>query len=188
MPPPAIDYANLPRMSVEEYLAFEEESDVKHEYAAGYVKAMAGARRIHETIAGVLFTEIHGLLRGRKPCTVFKSDMKLLTDFHEEQVFYYPDVMVSCEEQDSRSAFVKEPKLIIEVSTEWKRDFIEKFAAYTKLPTLEEYAIVWADEKKPNVTIFRRETGWEPPEQHPTGSFTLKSIGLTLTVEELYLG
>ena len=37
MPPPAIDYARLPRMTVEEYLAFEEESDVKHEYAAGYI-------------------------------------------------------------------------------------------------------------------------------------------------------
>jgi Uma2 family endonuclease len=187
MPPQAIDYSQIPRMTVDEYLAFEEESDVKHEYAAGYIKAMAGARRIHETIALNLATDIHRLLKG-SPCTVFKSDMKLRTDFHDEKVFYYPDVMVSCEEQSSTSAFVTEPKLIIEVSTEWKRDFIEKFAAFTKIPSLEEYAIVWADEKKPSVTIFRRETNWEPPEQHTTGPFTLKSINLTLKVEDLYLG
>jgi Uma2 family endonuclease len=187
MAPPAIDYARLPRMSVEEYLAFEEESEVKHEYAAGYVKAMAGARRIHEIIAGNLYASLHSLLRGTR-CTAFKSDMKLRTDFHDEPVFYYPDVMVSCEEQDNQSAFIAGPKLIIEVSTEWKRDYIEKFAAYTRIPSLEEYAIVWADETKPNVTIFRRETGWEPPDQHTSGTFTLKSIGLTLKVEELYVG
>ena len=174
-------------MTVEEYLAFEEESEVKHEYAAGYVKAMTGARRIHEIVALNLSAAILALLRG-SGCTVFKGDMKLRTDFHDEPVFYYPDVVVSCEEQDNQSAFLSSPKLIIEVSTDWKRDFIEKFAAYTRLPTLEEYAFVWADEKKPNVTVFRRETGWEPPDQHTSGAFTLKSIGLTLTVEELYVG
>ncbi|MDP1591450.1 MAG: Uma2 family endonuclease [Prosthecobacter sp.] len=187
MPPQTIDYASLPCMTVEEYLAFEEESDVKHEYAAGYIKAMAGARRIHETVALNLATEIHRLLKG-SPCTVFKSDMKLRADFHDEQVFYYPDVMVSCEAQDNLSAFVTQPKLIIEVSTEWKRDFIEKFAAFTKIPSLEEYVIVWADEKKPSVTLFRRANGWEPPEQHTAGPFTLRSINLTLNVEDLYLG
>jgi len=174
-------------MTEEEYLAFEEESDLKHEYAAGYVKAMAGARRIHEVIALNFAASIHSHLRG-KPCTVFKSNMKLKADFHEESLYYYPDVMVSCEEQENLSAAVHEPKLIIEVSTEWKRDFIEKYAAYIKLPSLEEYVIVWADEKKPNVTIFRRESGWEPPEHHRSGDFTLKSISLTLTVEELYVG
>ena len=183
---PALDYSRLPRMSVEEYLAFEEESEVKHEYAAGYVKAMAGARKIHEVVAGNLFAEMHRHLRG-SGCNAFKGDMKLRTDFHEEPVFYYPDVVVSCEEQDNLSAYLTAPKLIIEVSTEWKRDYIEKFVSYTRIPSLEEYAIVWADEKKPIVTIFRKETGWEPPEQHHSGPFTLKSIGLTLNLEELYI-
>lgn len=187
MPPQAIDYTKIPRMTEEEYLAFEEESEVKHEYAAGYIKAMAGARRIHETVALNLAAEIHRLLKGG-PCRVFKSDMKLRTNFHEEGVFYYPDVMVSCQPLAGTATFVTEPKLIIEVSTEWKRDFIEKFAAFTKIPSLEEYAIVWADETKPSVTIFRRETNWEPPEQHNMGAFTLKSINLTLKVEDLYLG
>jgi Uma2 family endonuclease len=44
--------AEVQHLSLEEYLAGEEASDVKHEYIAGEVFAMAGATDEHVTISG----------------------------------------------------------------------------------------------------------------------------------------
>jgi hypothetical protein len=42
-------------VSVEDYLAGELESPIKHEYIGGVVYAMAGARNLHNTIEGNAF-------------------------------------------------------------------------------------------------------------------------------------
>ena len=52
------------RISEEEYLAGEMISAVKHEYVAGEVFAMAGASKMHATIAGNIFSALRVHLRG----------------------------------------------------------------------------------------------------------------------------
>jgi hypothetical protein len=52
------------RLSVDEYLEFEANSEGRHEYIDGVVYAMSGAREKHELIAGNLFAAFHGHLRG----------------------------------------------------------------------------------------------------------------------------
>lgn len=51
-------------LTVEEYLAFEEHSDVRHEYVGGEIHAMAGASRRHgrivTNISGQLWTALRG--------------------------------------------------------------------------------------------------------------------------------
>lgn len=64
------------RMSVEEYLAFEEKSEGRHEYFAGYIVAMAGASRQHEEISLTLAAALHAHLRGTL-CRPYKGDVKL---------------------------------------------------------------------------------------------------------------
>ena len=53
-------------ISVEDYLAGELVSPIKHEYLGGVVHAMAGARNLHNTIAGNVFASLHTRLRGRR--------------------------------------------------------------------------------------------------------------------------
>jgi Uma2 family endonuclease len=174
------------RMSVEEYLAFEEKSEGRHEYFAGYIVAMAGASRQHEEISLTLAAALHAHLRGT-PCRPYKGDVKLKTTFRGEDIFYYPDIMVACDPADDHPVYVERPKLIIEVSSkDWERDYVAKFAAYTRIASLEEYAIVWSEKKRPLVSVFRRRVGWEPAAEHRAGTFTLESVGLTLEVESLY--
>ncbi len=48
-------------ITIEDYLAGEEISDIKHEYIGGTVHAMAGASNRHNTIAGNRFASLHGL-------------------------------------------------------------------------------------------------------------------------------
>ena len=182
----AYDLDELQTMSVEEYLEFEKHSEVKHEYHAGHVVECAGASDPYELVALNAASALNIHLKG-KGCRAYKSDMKLRLMLRGKTIFYYPDVMVVCDPADNNPIHKQSPRLLIEVcSSDWKKDFVEKFAAYTSIASLEEYAIIWHDPAKPEVTIFRREDGWEPGVRHVSGAFTLRSVGLTLAVEDLY--
>jgi len=141
----AIDYSKL--ITVEEYLQGEEESEVKHEYHAGQVFAMAGGKESHEIVCLNLASDIHRHLRG-SPCRVFKSDMKVKLQLHRDD-YYYPDIMVECGPSNPDAVFKENPKLIIEVISDAKRDLIEKFFAYQQIETLEEYVVIDQDAEKP---------------------------------------
>ncbi len=71
------------RMSVAEYLEFEESSPIKHEYADGKLFAMAGASDEHNTISLNFGALLRDAVRG-KPYWAFNSDMKVLAN----HVFY----------------------------------------------------------------------------------------------------
>lgn len=125
----------------DEYLAGEQNSDIRHEYLAGQVFAMAGAGEKHNRIAGNLFFHLRAAARG-KPCGVFISDMKLRVV--QNDAYYYPDVMVTCDPNDSESLYKRSPCLVVEVlspSTE-AIDRREKLMAYRGLPSLRYYLLV----------------------------------------------
>ena len=63
-------------LTPEEYLQTEAESEIKHEYFAGEIYAMAGATDTHVTIAGNIFALLLAHLRG-SGCRVYISDMKV---------------------------------------------------------------------------------------------------------------
>src|SRR5438874_4588728 len=91
-------------ISVEDYLAGEETSDIKHEYVDGVVYAMAGASKNHNRIAGNIYASLLQHLRGG-PCRPFISDVKVRLEVLGEDVFYYPDVMVACDLRDTHRLF-----------------------------------------------------------------------------------
>ena len=143
-------------LTPEEYLRLEVKSDIKHEYIDGEVYAMAGATDIHVTIAGNIFALLLSHLRG-SGCRVYISDMKVRIE--SKNRFYYPDVLVTCEDKDrENSTFKKFPSLIIEVLSESTEAFDrgDKFADYQSLPSLQEYVLV--NTKKARIECFRRTT------------------------------
>ena len=148
-------------ITVEEYLAGEQLSDVKHEYVAGRVYVMAEASRGHNQVAGNVFAELRSHLRGG-PCQAFIADMKARLKIRQQDHFYYPDVILTCDPRDTDDYFLRFPKLIIEVlspATE-RLDRKEKFDGYLTMPTLEEYVLI--SQGQPEVTCFRRSLAWEP--------------------------
>ena len=82
-------------VSVEDYLAGELRSPIKHEYLGGVVHAMAGARNAHNIVAGNILVALHNRLRGRL-CQPFNSDTKIRIRLPTHVRFYYPDVSVIC--------------------------------------------------------------------------------------------
>ena len=144
----------------EDFLEWEETQEDKHEFIQGEIFAMGGARRDHVVVAGNTFALLKHHLKG-KPCQVYISDMKLRVE--QIDAFFYPDVMVSCDEKDHKAEqFLSNPSLIIEVlsaSTE-AFDRGEKFAAYRHIQSLKEYILI--DIKTRRIDCFRRteENDW----------------------------
>ena len=103
-------------ISVEEYLSGEQLSDVKHEYIAGQVYAMAGASNVHNIIALNLAAALHNHLDG-SPCVPYVSDMKVKVKAAHEELFYYPDVIVAWDPSDHARQWRERPVLIVEVSS-----------------------------------------------------------------------
>jgi Uma2 family endonuclease len=76
--------------------------------------AMVDASRKHNLIALSLATRIKSHIKG-KPCRTYISDMKLRIQTQGNDQFYYPDLMVSCDEDPPSEYYEDKPLLIIEV-------------------------------------------------------------------------
>src|SRR5690606_18516557 len=80
------------RYTYAEYLAYERESGLKHEFDNGTILAMAGGSRRHNALASRV---IAALEAARKPpCVVFSSDQKVRVLATGRTT--YPDASVVC--------------------------------------------------------------------------------------------
>ena len=180
--------ANPPLMTVAEYLEYERTSQIKHEYLAGRLYAMAGGSRAHGVIAVNILTLLRSHLRGGT-CRVYSPDVKLQVS---KAHYVYPDASVGCDARDrandGHEDVVRYPKLAVEVlspSTE-AYDRGGKFALYREKDTLREYVLVAGDQHA--VEVYRRGTDglWT---LHPFGladHLTLESIGLHCPAASFY--
>src|SRR5689334_15215878 len=118
-------------ISVEDYLAGELVSKVKHEYLGGMVYAMAGARNAHTLIASNVLGALHSRLRGQR-CQATNSVTKIRIRLPTQVRFYYPDVSVICSPNPQDESFQDAPAVLIEVISEKTRriDGGEKKDAY----------------------------------------------------------
>ncbi|NJP22532.1 MAG: Uma2 family endonuclease [Hydrococcus sp. CRU_1_1] len=182
-------------LTPEEYLEMEATSDLKHEYIAGEIYAMAGATDAHVTIAGNIFAMLLAHLRG-SGCRVYISDMKVRIE--EKNRFYYPDVMVTCEAEDrENNTYKKFPCLIIEVLSDSTEAFVprsgsfgdrgDKFADYQSLSSLQESVLI--NTKRPRIECFRRtnEELWLLQSYElQNKQFELTSVKFTRHINEVY--
>lgn len=175
-------------ISVDEYLAAELNSEVRHEFVGGVLHAMAGASVEHNVLGLNLASALRSHLRG-KPCQVFMSDVKVRLRIAAEDIFYYPDVMVACDPRDTDRYSKRHPKVLIEVlSPETERtDRREKFLSYAQIESLEEYALVAQD--KMEVTLFTRANQWRSQIlRQPEQVLHLHSLDFGLPLSAVYDG
>ena len=174
-----------PRMSAEEFLAWDAHESVKHEFVGGEVFAMAGADERHVTTAGNVYAALRAHLRGTS-CRTFITDMKLRVEAAD--AFFYPDVMVCCSAADTDPLVKREPVLVVEVLSPSTAAFDrgDKFAAYRTLPTLREYLL--ADPATRRCDLYRKgDDGlWVLHPSAPDEPVVLASVGLTLGPDALW--
>jgi Uma2 family endonuclease len=171
-------------ISVEDYLGGEKTSTVKHEYIDGLVYAMSGTSKRHNRITLNFSQRFESHLEGTD-CESFAVDVKVRVS---PTVYYYPDVVVTCEQSEDNYN-INEPILIVEVlspSTE-RADRSEKLIAYTNMKSIHEYVIVWQD--RVLVEIHRRidDVNWQTERFYRTEEeVEFDSIGLRISVADIY--
>jgi Uma2 family endonuclease len=114
---------------------------------------MSGSTRNHNRVSGNFFKILDDSL-ANSSCEVYIVDVKVQVELGQK--YFYPDVVVTCDERERNPQLIQYPCLIIEVlspSTE-AADRGKKFAAYRQILTLQEYVLVQV--AQPGVEVFRR--------------------------------
>ena len=111
--------------TVEEYLAFENESPTKHDYLDGHILDMAGGTTNHNSICSNTIREFGQALKG-SDCRVFGSDQRLQD--YRKTLYTYPDVQIVCgpteyAPQDKNRVTITNPCVIFEVLSPSTEDY-----------------------------------------------------------------
>lgn len=184
-------YSPPPKLTVEDYLKFEETSDVRHEFRNGQIYAMAGGTVNHNRLT----RRMASLLESQpslKRCGIFSENMKV--EAVRGVYMPYPDVVVACHPFDLRgdNLIIRQPRVLVEVlskSTAYNdRGF--KWQRYRRMPSLWYYLLV--DQYRMAVELFSRieetdewiNTVYEQPED----VIVMPRLDLELSLGAIYDG
>lgn len=176
----------LPKLTPEEYFAWEEMQTMRHEYLNGEVYAMSGGTINHSEIALNLGVLLKTHLRG-SGCKVLNSDARI--NICETTNYVYPDLSVTCDERDKTTTqYITYPCLIVEVlsPTTEAYDRGNKFKMYRRNPCLQEYVLV--DSEGIGMEIFRRteKDTWQILNYQAGDVVELTSVNSTFPIEAIY--
>ncbi|HLM02157.1 MAG TPA: Uma2 family endonuclease, partial [Pyrinomonadaceae bacterium] len=141
----------------------------------------------HNRIAGNIYVSLSNHLRDSY-CEPFFGDIKVRAS---QNVYYYPDVLVTCEENPENPYFRNQPILIVEVLSPSTKeiDRREKLLFYQQMPSVQEYVIV--EQEKISVEIHRRQPDgrWITYFYNDSDldeQIELQAVGLKLNLEGIY--
>lgn len=178
-------------MTVEEYIEFEERSDVRHEFIQNQMIPMPGTTRIHNTICLNIALLLRMLLKTRI-YEIFQENVKV--QIAPGKDYTYPDLVVTNDPRDLNGEdayFIKHPCVIVEVISKSSRleDSTDKFIRYQNIESLQNYILV--DSEKPYVEVrYKTPNGaWEADAYLLSdGSFPVPALGLSLNFADVYEG
>jgi len=134
-----------PTLTFEQYLVLEQDSDVRHEFSDGRLIPVEATTKTHNRIKRNLIRQIETPTFDKSACELF--DENVLTQLTEGKKYVYPDIVVSCDPDDTDPLIVISPTIIIEIlspSTK-KYDKTVKFSAYQRIPSIQQCIFVAQD-------------------------------------------
>jgi len=175
--------------TVEEYLAYEQETDTRYEYIDGEIFAMSGGTENHSLITANALTEVSYQLRGSS-CRAYTSDLRAKIS---DTKYVYPDFSVVCgdaEFADDNHTMLTNPVLVVEVTSpsSMSYDKIIKRDFYLTLPSLQGYLIL--DQHRIFAELYtRNETDWSIRQYTDIDDrVPLDILNCTLPLKEVYRG
>jgi Uma2 family endonuclease len=177
----------LHKLSLAEFLAWEELQAERHEFFRGETFNMVGGKRGHGRVIANLMRHLGNHLDDA-PCQAFSESMKVQVG---DEAVLYPDVFVTCDKRyTAQEQVFTAPVVVVEVlspSTQ-RCDRSEKFAIYRKLPSLREYVLIDPDTRR--VEIFRPQSdgSWAFRDMTDGGRLILESIAFELELAQIFKG
>ncbi|MFN8510717.1 MAG: Uma2 family endonuclease [Deinococcaceae bacterium] len=173
------------RMTLPEYLEMEKRSPTRHEYVKGHVYPLAQESIRHNDIISNLTLALKPPARAKKGKFVTESVRCFISKLER---FYYPDMMVSCDPRDTDAFDLYYPCVVAEVVSPNSQhaDIWEKVHAYTSLPTLNRYLLIYQD--RPQIDVYSwAGTSWIKYSVEE-GNVELPSLNTHLDLKVVYEG
>ncbi len=176
------------QMTVEEYIAFDEATEIRYEYIDGEVIALSGGTLYHGIIMANASGELRQLLK-ESDCRVISSDMRNRVSTTR---YVYPDFSVVCGEPvtDVRAVNLWNPTLVGEVASPSSidRDRGEKLSYYQSIASLQIYLVI--DQHRVFVEMYERlDDKWQTQEFSGLDAIApLPALGCDLPLAEIYAG
>ena len=168
------------RMTVDEFLAWEDGSDTRYELVDGAIRAMAPPGGAHGTIAANATVLIHAALRVRRPCRP-QSEAGVRISEH---VLWQADIAVTCKPPAPE---IIEPSLIVEVLSPSTRtnDLGRKLDDYKALPSVQEIWMI--DSERRWAQVWRRgDEGWVGQDFVGSAAFESGVLQGFVPLDEIY--
>jgi Uma2 family endonuclease len=171
------------RMTLAEFLEWDDGTDTLYELIDGQVVAMAPARDAHGTIVVNLGLAIGPQLQ--PPCRLVGNAG--ITRPDRADSFYIADLAVTRDQPADQRFFLPEPRLIVEVLSRSTaaHDRGRKGEEYRRIPSVQEILFVFSDEKR--IELWRREgERWVIEDYIGEASLRLESLGIDLPLSAIY--
>ncbi|HEX8278096.1 MAG TPA: Uma2 family endonuclease [Segetibacter sp.] len=174
-----------------EYLAFERESQERHEFYKGEIFLMSGASFKHNIIEDNIRGTLHSFLKGKK-CRSFGSNLQI--HIPQNSLYTYPDVLIVCEEPkfvDGEFDTLLNPAVIIEILSASTANYDRgaKFDLYREIESLQEYILL--DSSTTHFVHYTKnpDSTWTLSESKNTADpFFITTIQLQMPLSEVYIG
>ncbi len=175
------------RMTREEYRAWVEQQPAsRFERMDGIVVAMAPETIFHALVKARIWQSLDQAIRlTGLPCVALPDGVTVEVDDAD----YEPDAIVQCGPIDPNARSVNNPVVIVEVlsPSTAKIDRTVKLRDYFSLSSVHHYLIAWAD--KSRIIHHRRgNDGTIETRIITTGAIDLAPPGITIIMEDIYLG
>ncbi len=181
----------LPKMTLREYLDFEERSPVRHEYFDGEVFEVEAATFRHQQIS----TQLCGYLRPQlnaKGCEIHTSGTRVATG--KQGLYTYPDLVVFCGKPQSWPGdpdTLSNPRILIEILSNSSKDYDRgtKFQLYRSLPSLTEYLNVHQEAPYIEHHVKQPDGSWLMRDlEGRAATLRLESVGIEVPFAAIYEG
>ena len=175
------------KLSLAEYLAWENDQAGRNEFWRGEVFAMVGGKRGHGRVIANLMRHLGNHL-DNTPCQAFSENMKVQVG---QDAVLYPDVFVTCDREFSANQSVfTAPILIIEVLSPSTQayDRSQKFAIYRQVESLREYALIDPDTRRVEVFRLGDDGLWNLLDMSDEAAAELASVNCRIALSDLFKG
>ena len=180
--------AAVKRMTLAEFLRWEDGTDTRYELLGGCPVAMAPPAIAHGILALRLGARIDAALRSRSPC--FGQSEAGIARPDRNDTCYIADLAVTCTPPERGQQLLQDPLLIVEILSPGTalHDRQTKISDYRRIPSVQEILLI--DSTSIFAEVLRREGDRWMTEilRGPQATLSLASIGLTAAISELYEG
>jgi Uma2 family endonuclease len=176
------------RMTLEEFLAWDDGTDTLYELVEGFPVAMTPPAEAHRILAVRLASRIDAALADRRPCNA-QIDAGVTRPDRADS-YYVADIAVTCHANEPRQQAIREPILLVEIlspGTE-RHDRRTKLLIHRQIVSVQEILLIDSDSYY--AELHRRQNAHWLTEllRGPDAAITLNSVSLALSLSELYEG